>query len=151
LLIGAYFTMEYAVESAALCNPSMVAHPDQGGLAPGEVRFVMSVRAVGEGHRSCVEFRTGVIGAARALTIDTPGPVMVVGTGQPATYHRDLFRARLADLGADPETVNRVLGGLPDHFDAVSLRRAVGAVHPQLSARQAGASGDRADRPGRGR
>src|SRR2546430_94042 len=58
LLIGAYFTMEFAVESAALCNPSMVAHPDQSGLAPGEVRFVMSVRAVGEGHLSCVEFRT---------------------------------------------------------------------------------------------
>jgi predicted GH43/DUF377 family glycosyl hydrolase len=138
LLIGAYFTMEYAVESAALCNPSLVAHPDQGGLAPGETRFVMSVRAVGEGHRSSVEFRTGVIGPARALTIDAPGPVLVLGARQPATYHRDLFRARLADLGADPETVNRVLDGLPDRFDAVALRRAVDAVHPQLSARQAG-------------
>ncbi len=62
-LVGAYFTQEYAVESAAVCNPSMVAHPDQGGLVDGAVRFVMSVRAVGEGHVSSIEFRTGVIDA----------------------------------------------------------------------------------------
>ena len=33
-LIGAYFSHEFAVEAAALCNPSMVPHPDQSGLAP---------------------------------------------------------------------------------------------------------------------
>ena len=57
-LIGAYFTHEYALEAAALFNPSMVAHPDQAGCQPGEVRFVMSLRAVGEGHLSSIEFRT---------------------------------------------------------------------------------------------
>src|SRR6476619_1270278 len=35
LLIGAYFTQEYALESAALFNPSMVWHPDQTMLAEG--------------------------------------------------------------------------------------------------------------------
>ena len=58
-LIGAYFTQEYSIEAAALFNPSMVAHPDQSGVEPGELRFLMSVRAVGEGHISSVEFRTG--------------------------------------------------------------------------------------------
>jgi predicted GH43/DUF377 family glycosyl hydrolase len=138
LLIGAYFTMEYAVESAAVCNPSMVAHPDQSGLAAGEVRFVMSVRAVGEGHRSSVEFRTGVAGPAWTLTLDPPSPVLVAGTRHPATYERNLFLARLADLGADAETVGRVIGGLPARFDVASLRSAIRALHPQLSNRHAG-------------
>jgi predicted GH43/DUF377 family glycosyl hydrolase len=138
LLIGAYFTMEYAVESAAVCNPSMVAHPDQSNLAPGEVRFVMSVRAVGEGHRSSVEFRTGVVGPARTLTLDPPSPVLVVGARRPGTYERDLFLTRLADLGADAETVDRIVGGLPARFDAAALRSAIRALHPQLSNRLAG-------------
>lgn len=137
-LIGAYFTMEYAVEAAAVCNPSMVAHPDQSGMSPGEVRFVMSVRAVGEGHRSSVEFRTGVVGPARTLTLDPPSPVLVVGTRRPATYERAVLLARLADLGADAETVDRVVGGLPARFDATVLRNAIRALHPQLSNRLAG-------------
>jgi predicted GH43/DUF377 family glycosyl hydrolase len=138
LLIGAYFTMEYAVESAAVCNPSMVAHPDQRNLAPGQVRFVMSVRAVGEGHRSSVEFRTGTVGPDRALTLDPPSRYLAPGTHQPATYERVLFLARLVDLDADAETVSRVIDALPDRFDASTLRRAVAALHPQLSNRHAG-------------
>jgi hypothetical protein len=62
-LIGAYFTHEYSIEAAALGNPSIVAAPDQSGLAAGARRFVMSLRAIGEGHISSIEFRTGVIGA----------------------------------------------------------------------------------------
>ena len=54
LLVGALFTHEIAIEGAALTNPSMVPHPDQSGLEPGELRFVMSARAIGEGHVSCV-------------------------------------------------------------------------------------------------
>jgi len=50
LLIGSYFTHEYAIEGAALCNPSMVAHPDQSGLQDDQTRFVMSARAIGEGQ-----------------------------------------------------------------------------------------------------
>jgi len=138
LLIGAYFTMEYAVESASVCNPSMVAHPDQSGLAAGEVRFVLSVRAVGEGHRSSVEFRTGVVGPDRTCTVDAPSPLLVAGTRRPGTYERDLFLARLSELDTDAEIVDRVIGGLPDRFDEASLHRAVAALHPQLSSRHSG-------------
>lgn len=73
LLIGAYFSEEYAFEAAALFNPSMVAHPDQSGLAAGNVRFVLSLRGVGEGHVSSVTFRTGVCGPDGAVTVDLPG------------------------------------------------------------------------------
>ena len=60
-LIGAYFTKEYAIESAALFNPSIVPHPDQSHLDKGSLRFVMSLRATGEGHVSSIVFRSGVL------------------------------------------------------------------------------------------
>jgi predicted GH43/DUF377 family glycosyl hydrolase len=72
LLIGAYFSEEYAFEAAALFNPSIVVHPDQAGVARGAVRFILSLRGVGEGHVSSVTFRTGVCGADGAITIDPP-------------------------------------------------------------------------------
>ncbi|MCF6269113.1 MAG: glycoside hydrolase family 130 protein [Melioribacteraceae bacterium] len=61
LLIGSYFTMEYSIEAAALFNPSMVKHPDQSGMPEGSERFVLSLRATGEGHISSITFRTCVI------------------------------------------------------------------------------------------
>jgi predicted GH43/DUF377 family glycosyl hydrolase len=79
LLIGAYFTLERAIESAALTNPSMVPHPDQRGVPPGGLRFVMSVRAIGESHISCLEFRTGMVGADGDVAVDWPAPFPAVG------------------------------------------------------------------------
>ena len=73
LLIGAYFSEEYAFEGAALLNPSIVAHPDQSGMTPDEVRFVLSLRGVGEGHVSSVTFRTGICSADGTIVIDEPG------------------------------------------------------------------------------
>ena len=73
LLTGAYFCEEYAFEAAALLNPSIVAHPDQTGTAQGDVRFVLSLRAVGEGHVSSIAFRTGICDANGSIVLDTPG------------------------------------------------------------------------------
>ena len=61
LLIGAYFTGEYAIESAALFNPSIVPHPNQTDLGAEDLRFILTLRAIGEGHISSLEFRSGVI------------------------------------------------------------------------------------------
>jgi predicted GH43/DUF377 family glycosyl hydrolase len=69
-LVGAYFLHEYSFEAAALFNPSIVAHPDQTGAPPGGVRFILSLRAVGEGHISSLTFRTGAIAADGSVTID---------------------------------------------------------------------------------
>ena len=73
LLVGAYFSHEYSFESAALFNPSMVWHPDQGGVAAGKARFVLSLRAVGEGHISSICFRSGTVDAAGDIRLDPPG------------------------------------------------------------------------------
>ena len=74
MLIGAYFTQEYSFEAAALFNPSAVLHPDQSGVAPGAVRFLLSLRAIGEGHISSLSFRTGVWMPGGTLHVDPAGP-----------------------------------------------------------------------------
>jgi len=61
LLIGSYFLAEYSLESAALFNPSMVPDPDQTDLPPGSLRFILSLRATGEGHISSITFRSGIV------------------------------------------------------------------------------------------
>jgi predicted GH43/DUF377 family glycosyl hydrolase len=79
LLLGYYLTNEYALESAALFNPSLVPHPDQSGLEPGSLRVVLSLRATGEGHISSIEFRSAVIGADGSLHLDRVSPFVYQG------------------------------------------------------------------------
>jgi predicted GH43/DUF377 family glycosyl hydrolase len=69
-LVGAYFMHEYSFEASALFNPSIVLHPDQSGAPAGGCRFVLSVRAVGEGHISSLTFRAGSIASDGSVTID---------------------------------------------------------------------------------
>ena len=71
-LVGAYFLHEYSFEAAALFNPSIVTHPDQSGAPNGGRRFILSLRAVGEGHISSLTFRSGVISAEGNVSIDPP-------------------------------------------------------------------------------
>ncbi len=131
-LVGAAFTHEFAIEGAALFNPSLVAHPDQSGLEPGQLRFVMSLRAVGEGHLSCVEFRTGVVGPGRALAVDDPGRHAETASGGPTTHHRDVFAAQLQQAGADAESAAFLVRRLPPVFDDAGLESALTemATHP---------------------
>ena len=69
-LIGAYFLNEYSFEASALFNPSIVPHPDQSGATKGGLRFILSLRAVGEGHVSSLTFRAGTIAADGGLAVD---------------------------------------------------------------------------------
>jgi len=69
-LIGAYFMNEYSFEASALFNPSIVPHPDQSGIAAGSLRFILSLRAVGEGHVSSLTFRAGTIAADGSIAVD---------------------------------------------------------------------------------
>jgi predicted GH43/DUF377 family glycosyl hydrolase len=72
-LVGAYFLHEYAFEAAALFNPSIVPHPDQSGAPEGGLRFILSLRAVGEGHVSSLTFRSGTIAADSSVSVDQTG------------------------------------------------------------------------------
>jgi predicted GH43/DUF377 family glycosyl hydrolase len=76
-LIGAYFSEEYAYEAAALFNPSVVLHPDQSNVSDGAIRFVLSLRGIGEGHVSSVTFRTGTWTPGSSIIVDEPSPTSV--------------------------------------------------------------------------
>jgi predicted GH43/DUF377 family glycosyl hydrolase len=130
-LIGAYFTQEYALEAAALFNPSIVAHPDQAGCLPGEIRFVMSLRAVGEGHLSSIEFRSGTIGSDSAVSFDPPGRFLDTGRHRPVPYDRRLLQEKLAELGRADENARFLWSMLPPRFTAAELDVALAELSRQ--------------------
>jgi predicted GH43/DUF377 family glycosyl hydrolase len=135
LLIGAYFTHEYAIEGAALCNPSMVAHPDQSGLQDDQTRFVLSARAIGEGHLSCIELRTGVIGPGTNIEVDPVAPVASTGRAQPPVYDRQQFETTLS-THADDEVAAFLHRHLPAQFSAAELDHTLRNLPPGLTPRQ---------------
>lgn len=101
MLIGAYFTMEYAVEAAALFNPSIVPAINQAGVPPGSTRFLMSLRATGEGHLSSIGFRVGVIDADNRITMEDTAPgIRALKPLPDAEFDTRLLRNALEDLGA---------------------------------------------------
>lgn len=136
LLLGAAFTHEYAVEAAALCNPSMVAHPDQVGAPRGALRFVMSVRGIGEGHRSSIGFRTGMITAAGSVSFDEPGPFPITGSVHAGVFEREVFRGRLRTLGKDGESACYVLDHLGPSFTAHELESRLAMLAAQQDTRR---------------
>ncbi len=127
-LIGAYFTHEYSIEAAALGNPSIVAAPDQSGLDSGEVRFIMSLRAIGEGHISSIEFRSGVVTADAGVRLDPVSPFAATGERTPHAYDKRFFTTKLDDLAMLNEIEERILGRLEDRFTMVELEAAIAAL-----------------------
>lgn len=134
LLLGASFTHEYAIEGAALCNPSIVVHPLQDDS--GDARFIMSVRGVGEGHRSSIGFRTGRITAAGLVSIDRPGPFPRLGTTTPALHHRSVFHAKLAEVDDDRENAALVLDTMSTRFDDAELDRRIESLAADVATRR---------------
>jgi predicted GH43/DUF377 family glycosyl hydrolase len=123
-LIGSYFTHEYSPESAALFNPSIVPHPDQSGLSEGALRFILSLRATGEGHISSVAFRTGIVSAQHRITMTPPGPLLAEPERVPdVRYEKALFARKLLEAGVQDDSCRRVLDRLPEQFTLDELRR----------------------------
>jgi predicted GH43/DUF377 family glycosyl hydrolase len=135
LLLGAVFTSEYAIEGAALCNPSIVVHPDQTGMTSGSVRFVMSVRGIGEGHRSSIGFRTGVIDSAGRPRVDDCAALAAVGTTVPGLLDAEVFRVELARLDDAGEAADYVLDGLGERFTRTDLHHRLAMLQTNLSTR----------------
>ncbi len=117
LLIGSYFLAEYSLESAALFNPSIVPHPDQAGVPPGALRFILSLRATGEGHISSITFRTGVIHADQRIEVETPTGFLTEPRQIPnPLYEKPMFARKLNELGLTDEFTRRVMDKLGDSF-----------------------------------
>lgn len=126
ILLGAYFTQEYSLEAAAIFNPSIVPHPDQDGVAPGALRFILSLRAVGEGHISSIVFRSGVIDANGGLTLDEPTRFVRAARVLPnPVYDKPLFERKLAELGHHDRFAREILSNLDAAFSWDELQRAI--------------------------
>jgi predicted GH43/DUF377 family glycosyl hydrolase len=136
LLLGAYFTHEYSLEAAALFNPSIVPHPDQSDLPAGGLRFILSLRATGEGHISSITFRTGLLGARGHISINDPTRYCLEPEQVPnAAYENSLFERKLQELGLVGDFSRQVLQELGSSFTLDDLRASLTRTAQQFRAR----------------
>jgi len=144
-LIGAHFTHEYSPESAALFNPSIVPHPDQSGLPRGALRFILSLRATGEGHISSITFRMGTASAQHRITLAPPVSFVTEPERVPnPAYDKKLFASKLQEAGVQNEFSQRVLDQLPEAFILDDLHHVLTVKRRQTD--PADATADRAAR-----
>ncbi len=123
LLIGSYFVCEYSLESAALFNPSIVPHPDQSDTPPDALRFILSLRATGEGHISSITFRTGIIHADHRIEVLPPAGFLTEPRQIPKpSYDKALFERKLLELGLTNEFTRRAMDKFGESFALEELR-----------------------------
>ena len=134
LLLGATFTQEVAVEAAAVCNPSAVLAVDQRGVAAGNVRAVLSVRQIGEGHRSTIGFRSIVVTGDGGVTVEPRGVYTAAGTVAEVPLHADLFAGLTSE--EDGDSVRWVLRGLDTRFTAAQLAERLHELGTQQDTRR---------------
>jgi predicted GH43/DUF377 family glycosyl hydrolase len=124
IVIGAAFTMEYAVEGAALCNPSAVVHPDQSGLAQGELRVAVALRAIGEGHVSSIAFASAVIGVDGWVFDAREAPLSRAEISE-GDWSREHFLDALEQETRINELAAAILRSLPDDFRSGQIEQAI--------------------------
>jgi predicted GH43/DUF377 family glycosyl hydrolase len=133
LLLGGYFTHEYSLEAAALFNPSMVPHPDQSGIPPGSLRFILSLRATAEGHVSSIAFRGGSLDSNGNIKMDVPSRYSLEATQMPnSAFEKPLSERKLQELRLIGDFNREVLNGLPDVFTMAELRASIGRTTKEL-------------------
>ncbi len=129
LYIGALFSGEYSLESAALFNPSIVLHPDQSNIPEGSLRFILSLRATGEGHVSSIEFRSGVINETFAITMEEPSTYVIspkINTN--TNYVKSIFEHKVMEMGFENEWSALIMSSLESDFSLSQLEKAVEEV-----------------------
>jgi predicted GH43/DUF377 family glycosyl hydrolase len=135
LYLGALFSGEYALESAALFNPSIVPHPDQSALNKGDLRFILSLRATGEGHISSIEFRSGVIRADHSIEVDSTSRFVTAPAVNPnPTFWKSIFVHKLREMGFANPWSSLVMDSLGDRFTHAQLEQAMERAASQMPA-----------------
>ncbi|MGQ2985281.1 glycoside hydrolase family 130 protein [Flavobacterium sp.] len=126
LLIGSYFTHEYSIESAAFFNPSIVPDPDQHNLEEGQLRVIISFRAVGEGHVSSVVFRRALIDRNNDITVIPAGNYIDEAEKiHNIIYQKRLFLKKAQEADINEEFLGMVTEKLEDRFDYEELKKLV--------------------------
>lgn len=135
IALGAVFTADFAVEGAALCNPSTVVHPSQAGLGDGELRVALSLRCIGEGHISSIGFADAVIGADGTWTFSGRAHPLTRPATDAGAWSREHFRRALEESAGLGDLASAVVGTLPERFRAHDLEDAIADLPHQLSMR----------------
>ncbi|MFH8249667.1 glycosylase [Microbacterium sp. B2969] len=135
VVIGSIFTADFAVEGAALCNPSAVPHPSQEGLGPDELRIAVSLRCIGEGHISSIGFAEAVVGSDGSWTFGERARPLQRARIEDGEWSRAHFRRMLADEGALGDLASTVIATLPDRFRRADLEAAIGGLPHAVSMR----------------
>jgi len=125
MLLGAVFTAEYAVEAAALCNPSAVLHPDRSGLPDGQERLAVSLRGVGEGHVSSIGFVEALVGPGPQWSFVPRGRPLAQGVVAPGRWRREHLAAVLQHTGLLTTVVQQLVEGLPEQSSSDDVEAAL--------------------------
>jgi len=136
MLIGAYFSMEYAFESAALFNPSMVPSHDQEGVQEGSLQFIMSLRTIGEGHISSITFRRGIVDSCGSITVK-PSSLFVrrLRRKENRRFQKEPFAKKIHQLNCNGSTIGALIDALPDPFTHLQLQQKIEFIeHKDISA-----------------
>jgi predicted GH43/DUF377 family glycosyl hydrolase len=129
LLLGSFFSLEYSIESAAMFNPSIVPHPDQNDLPEGSVRYIISFRAIGEGHISSIIFRTGIMDRKNHFQMDPVRPFLEMPVVEMNhTYDKNAFLAKVLDVSVCEEICGEIFENLPHRFLFHELQESIGKV-----------------------
>jgi predicted GH43/DUF377 family glycosyl hydrolase len=131
-VIGAYFVHQYSLEGSSLTNPSIVPAPDQAALPGGSLRVIVTVRAIGEGHISSIEFRTGVVGPEGDIEIAAAGSP-ITGTRRSPRFDKAVFTAKLAEMGVADDLVAQAMGPLADQFTMPDLNDALDELDGRMA------------------
>lgn len=126
MLIGSFCTMEYAIESAAIFNPSIIEDFDQSGLEAGAKRVIISFRATGEGHISSIVFRRGILDKDNNLQIMKNGNNIDKAEIEHKTlYKKERFLSKLSEMHTQDKYITQIMQDLPDEFEFAVLKSMV--------------------------
>ena len=126
LLVGSYFTLEYAIEAAAFFNPSMIEDPNQGNREEGEKRVIVSFRAVGEGHVSSIVFRSGILTRDYELIFKPAGRFVDLPEALKLhVYDKGQFLEKLHEMHVEKDIVGDVMDRMGDTFTYRELQKSI--------------------------
>ncbi len=134
LLIGSYFTTEFAIESTAFFNPSIIEAPDQSNLQEGQKRIIVSFRATGEKHISSIVFRQGIINKDNSLKFQQEGRLVdVPETIKRYVYKKSMFLKKLSEMHIQKDVVNTAMDKLGETFIYGELKHSIDETLKQVT------------------
>src|SRR3989441_264983 len=117
-------------QSRVLLRPFSPGGPS---ASPGALRFILSLRATGEGHISSITFRTGIVYPDQRIEVLPATGFLTEPRQTPnSRYEKALFGRKLSELGLTGEFTRRVMNRLDESFALEDLRAGLQAEQFRL-------------------